>query len=373
MTHFIDWLTLVLTVPVEYHSILTKIIAGLPQVMKWIPNSGKIEWSISTFQSHNFSDDDDPDFLPSDYYKIAVKFQPDSIIFSGSPARFLNEGNNVFGPHSLNVAVDLFHAAIVRFFQHYPVPIPLPPITDSAWSCRRIDMTSNFLLPSLVDCSTVIDLLANRRAVQGAVAEFDGLSLPDASVSKSWGGKTVYWGRRSKNTKTKVYAKGPHLRHQLARDEARCQGGDEILVDRLLRFEVTFGSKFFYNWRHDHDPGTHFLSVYPALVAFFNSRRDLILGNNFDIRDRKMEELDLLISVCPSLAIANSVYRTLLFSRSHGIELLKQTMSKRSFYRHVALLKKAGLHLEDAPNLIRFVRTIEMQPVGSWEELRKLA
>lgn len=90
--------------------------------------------------------------------------------------------------------------------------------------------------------------------------------------------------------------------------------------------------------------------------------------------------LNKLRQVAPTKGLAWAAFRTWLCIRSDGITKTKRLMSQTTWYRHLSILKKAGItkiDIEQADKHRRKVVPFPQKaivlgsPVTSWEDLRR--
>jgi hypothetical protein len=99
-------------------------------------------------------------------------------------------------------------------------------------------------------------------------------------------------------------------------------------------------------------------------------------GGKMEVTDmgRLLEELE---KIAPTKGQAQAAHRTWALIKSCGWSLTKESMPRATYFRHLNLLRLAGLSDADlcAGNVLPFARreVVIANPVTSWEELRRIA
>lgn len=275
-----------------------------------------------------------------------------------SPAS-LKYGCNVFGPSELNECARILvrHASVC-------LGAVLPRAED--WQVRRLDVTHNYDLK-------------DSRAVKQALRILLGTdSARRKAQSDNRGGDTVYWSPTSDLLSGKAYHKGPQLTHLTKTKEINITDEQIALADRLLRLELRLGSRWFrrleqgqldisaQDWRALTEPELN--RIHSEFFARFVGTLEVVDMGAL---------LTQLEKVAPTKGQALAAHRTWALLRTIGFEEVKRSVPKPTFYRHLALLRGAGLSDADlcASNVVPLRRTVlELgRPVTSWEDLRRAA
>lgn len=328
----------------------------------------------------------------SDNHKVTVTLTPSSLTVEGSPCRAFGQNNNVFGekvPESLRACGKQF-ARLGRLFMLEGPGVALPSMTRARM--LRVDITQNFALGS---GDEVRQALAYLRQTEGGRFKIDARR-----------GETVYWQMGSTIRSGKAYAKGPHLVRQVKRREAEASDAELKLADRLLRLELTLNREWFARrrrrlyehimgewreaWEEHHgtkgsceeraafraanteqamrlayrdqwviEPGKEFAEYFDKLIGG-------VEVNDMNVKDR-------IIAAAPTRNQGLSAYRTWLLIGVIGHSAVMDAMPVASWYRHRAILFRAGLSWGDlsAGNVVPLrKRAITASPVDSWQELR---
>jgi len=74
---------------------------------------------------------------------------------------------------------------------------------------------------------------------------------------------------------------------------------------------------------------------------------------------------------------ADAAFATYRNIRADGFDVAKGFISRATWYRHLAMLRKVGISDADlvSGNVVQFrpVRVVLAQPVGSWDDVRRAA
>jgi len=295
----------------------------------------------------------DVDKLSTDSIGLFWSLQSDGkekyLTIGASPAA-LEYDNNVFGSEDALHCAKLLVSTAQRALQ-----IILPP--PSAWQCRRLDITHNYLMQSHVEVKQAL-----RELRKG-----DGMHQK-ATVPK---GDTVYWGQGSDLVSGKAYDKGSQLEYMIKRNKIKSLSESDIaLSKRLLRLELSLKRRWFD--RHEHNLST----LTPDLLNTLHHKYFSQFIGTLEVTD--MESLlKTLNDVAPTHGQALAAHRTWALIRTIGYENTKGGMPKPTFMRHQKLLLEAGLSKADlhAAMVIPFRQKhlIIQQPVTSWHDLRSAA
>jgi len=354
LTHsafLIDWLTLRLPLEKIQDEALHQRVRDCLNSLHCTDSDGCLVWSKQVL---------DVDALRSDSAGLFWQLQSDGkrqyLVIGGSPAS-LEHGVNVFGDLEIQYCAGILIKAASKELQAI-----LPRFEQ--WQCRRIDITGNYALP---DASSVKQALRQLSISEGGRRK---------ASNDHRGGDSVYWNPTSDLSKGKAYHKGPQLRRlvrmgKLALDEAYL-----ALADRLLRFEHTRGARWF---RRLADQGMCWYDLTcQQLVDFFME----FFGRLVDgVEVKDMERFELVQKIkaendCTD-SQAEAAFATYRNIRADGFDVAKGFISRRTWYRHLAMLRKVGISDADlvSGNVVQFrpVRVVLAQAVGSWDELRRAA
>lgn len=348
----IDWLTLRIKLHPSMGQALWDRVMACRGRMQCFDSDGVLMWEKNTL---------DVDKLRSDTIGLVWQIQSDGrdeyLVVAGSPASLSNDGLNVFG------SLDIVQCAetVIRVARKSLQAI-LPGYM--AWQCRRIDITGNYLLP---DYDTV------KQALQMLMVTDGGRRR--ASSAKN-GGDTVSWNPKSDLAKGKAYHKGPQLRMLSRKGKVAVSEEQLNLADRLLRLEHTRPSRWFRRleeaggkwWDLDED------KLQGLYRDFFGP-----LVDGVEVKDMERDTVIKMVRDANDITRgrAEAAFTTLLNIRQFGFETVKGYMAPRTFYLHLKYLRAAGISDGDMHTAkiipLRPVRIVLAQPVGSWDELRKVA
>lgn len=285
----------------------------------------------------------------SDSHQLVVDVGIDSLILHGSPARVV-QSNNVFGSGCpIECALSMIDFAV----QHTGVTLSRD---LTLWKCTRMDVTQNYDLGSGAEVRQALSYLRQ--------AEGGRYQVRTAS-------ETVYWSSNSALRSGKAYHKGPHLLYQLRRNQASAHDIELALSDRLLRLELSLKSQY---WRE---------RAIKKWYQFSESDLEQIHNDYFSqfIGTVEVVEMDNMLKhferVAPSRGYALAAYRTWSLIKSIGMHEAKASMPRASWFKHLRIMKDAGLTWADyqAGNVVPLRRrTIELgQPVRSWADISRVA
>ncbi|MFA6015803.1 MAG: phage/plasmid replication protein, II/X family [Gallionellaceae bacterium] len=348
----IDWLTLRYPITPELGAHLhQKIIDSLGKITK-ISGSGEILWEKV---------EPDWDAIRSDSSGLFWSITADEtsqryLTIGGSPSSVLNKGVNVFG--SLQVAL-----CAPVLIQHAGKALGAILPNWRLWQCRRMDITMNYDLGNSAQVKQALSMLLRTDAPRRR------------TNSDRRGGDTVYWNPSSDLQAGKAYHKGAHLRMQKRKGNIEIEEETLILADNLLRLELKLGSRWFRRLRDAQKDWREFsaIQLFNIHNNFFSS---LIGGADVEVHDMGT----LLIELekhAPSKGQALAAHRTWGLIKTVGYTQTKESTPKRTFMRHCALLREAGISSADlcAGVVIPFRKqTLVLgQPVTEWAEIRRAA
>lgn len=351
----IDWLTLrhPLT-PALGDVVYKRILESLGRIVCMSPTGEKL-WEKASPDWESIRSD-----TPGLMWSVTGNADGERMLTIGASPAALEHGNNVFGGD------DVRHAAnvLVRFAASCLGAV-LPPV--DRWQCRRIDITHNYDM-------------GGPREVKQALRHLMGTDSArrKATTSKN-GGDSIYWSPSSDLSSGKAYHKGPHLRfldrkgRDLRLDESHISA-----CDRLLRFELKLGSRWFRRIEENKIKGapSSWLDFTPE---FLNAQHEAFFSRfigTVEVTDMS-NLLTILEDIAPTAGAALAAHRTWAVIRAVGYESAKASMPPTTWFRHTALLRKAGLSDSDlcASNVIplRRQQLVLRSPVNNWADLRLAA
>lgn len=335
----LDWVTA--RIPGELLSPVAREAARSlgDRVVCYCPKTGDVRYESPTWES-----------IRSDSHQITSRYTSDLWV-QGSPARCFGDGDAVFGAGGAS-ALDLRDCTrrMVEFLGAR-LGVELP--DADRWIVSRIDVTANLQLASLPEVRQALTIL---RDIEGGRYR----------VSQT-AGDTVYWSNLSKMRGGKAYAKGPHLAKLMKNPKytGRMYSPEEIAAANcLLRLELKLAREWFA--RHD------WLELTPAIIrAEWESYFGRMIGgaempNDNDLKKR-------VISAAKTEGQGRAAYGCWLMIQSEGWERAREMFSKPTWYRHLKILRSAGLRDADisAGRVVPLRRRIlEAQMVTSWDQIR---
>lgn len=309
------------------------------RVCCYCPKTGDVRYESPTWES-----------IRSDSHQITTRFTSDLWV-QGSPARCFGDGDAVFGAGAAR-ALDLM-ACVARMVACLSDRLDVALPSAEFWIVSRIDVTGNLQLASLPE---VVQALAILRNIEGGRYR----------VSQT-NGDTVYWSNRSKMRSGKAYAKGPHLRHLMKQPaySGRVYTADEIAAaNGLLRLELKLGREWFA--RHD------WKLLSPASIrAEWESYFGRMIGGAEMVTDADVQKR--VMAVAPTVGRGRAAYGCWLMIKAEGWDKARLCFSRTSWYRHLEILRAAGLRDADisAGQVVPLRRRIlEAQMVTSWDQIR---
>lgn len=340
----LDWVTV--TVPWEcWGEQYRAIYERFERIQRYRPDSGEVVWETTAWES-----------VRSDSHQVVCRATGQGLSFQGSPARVVGRGDAVFGEgpaRALDLAgcVRAMAGFVARSMGLSELPGPV-----ALWKVSRVDVTSNLWCGSL---SAVRVALGALRSTEGGRYR----------VSQQ-AGDTVYWSHRSRLRSGKAYAKGPHLVYQ-AKQEQGCRYSREELqaAAGLLRLELRLGSQW---WRERAGlPWWEFTAA--QLRAEWEAYFSRMVGSGLEVAEMS-GELDRLRAVAPE-GRARAAYGTWLLIREHGWQQARELVSRPTWYRHLGVLRDAGLGDVDLSlgRVVGLRRLVSLSEVSCWEELHRLA
>lgn len=373
----IDWVTA--RVPIQFltDQAREKALTLGDRIQRYCPLTGDVRYESIAWDS-----------IASDSHQINIRASGHDFWIMGSPARIMGDGCSVFGC-AASARLDLQGCVdAMRLFvmQHCNIELPAD---LSLWTVSRVDVTENLLLDSLTEVRDALRILRDCEGGRYRVSQ--------------QAGDTVYWSQKSKLRKGKAYAKGPHLSYQMSRTgyTGRQYTPDDISrANRLLRLELTLGREYFNrnDWRkcdadclrvqwHDYFDrmiGGAEVTTDDDLKQRITAAAQVINENEFEKaltnwRERRVKALALGKPQPPKPCLRNpdnsarSAYGAWLLIQSEGWERARESFTKTVWYRHLGILRAAGLGDADisAGKVVPFRRKVlEARAVCSWQELK---
>ena len=312
------------------------------RIARFCPSTGEVRWTTDAWDS-----------IRSDSHQVAMRCTGSTLWIQGSPARCMGLGDAVFGSDGAT-SLFLCARAMVAFVGRMIHVDPMPEIR--LFRLNRVDVTINYMMSNLA-------------SVRVALGELRGVEGGRYRVSQV-AGDTVYWSHLSSLRAGKAYAKGPHLRYLAKQGKGKNYDEDDlVLSDKLLRMELRLGRLF---WRRMTIP---WWSVpWSLLRAEHEQFFGRMLGDD-GVECRDMGFVDRICEVAPTVGQGRAAARTWALIQSIGWQATKDSMPERSFYRHLSILKAAGLGDADlsAGRVVSLRRKLVPVVVHSWDELRKAA
>lgn len=311
------------------------------RVCCYCPKTGDIRYESAKWES-----------VRSDSHQIAIKAGSDLWI-QGSPARVIGDGDAVFGA---GAAASLDIGACVDRMRSFVAGQLVADLPRSGWIVSRVDVTGNLELDSLAEVRQALSILRNVEGGRYRVSQ--------------QAGDTVYWSHLSKLRSAKAYAKGPHLAYLMKSPKynGRVYNPQEIAqANRLLRLEMKLGREWFARnpW--------HEVSA-DRLRQEWNMYFERMIGGSEMEADCDMQAR--VIAAAPSEGKGKAAYGCWVMIQREGWERAREFYAKTSWYRHLGILRAAGLR--DADISVGQVvqlrrRIIEARQVGSWSDLSRVA
>lgn len=294
-----------------------------------------------------------------------------------SPAKLL-QGHNCYGTDDLLssffVLLDVFCAAY---------PDVLGRLDESSWSVAEVDITYASWAESRMAARAFINALQNvSRGQTRARHGYDG---------------TAYFGKKnSRLKKIKVYDKAAEVNRWLESDKSGTRQQyitPDLLrwVDGMVRWEVTLKTR----WFERRGISTQIQNLYKTWTPekFWHEAMADIIGSleGADMRKINDEEvLDALKSIFfrvsaktgkISYAQALAAYRTYRAISREGWDIVRETMPRRTFDRHVKMLTDCDISRgalqcqrgEGIAEVIPLVRYVHVDFGAQWPTWEKVA
>lgn len=343
---FLDWLTLRLTMdhaPTWAHWSDARALGD--RIVRYNAATGEEVWSTTAWDS-----------IRSDSHQVAARVTIHPVLgtafwIQGSPARVVGDGDAVFGEA---LGLDLCRAAraMIDFTFRQLGWDERPDLMQ--WLVSRVDVTENYDVGSLPN-------------VRIALRELRGCEGARYRVSQT-AGDTVYWSHHSRLRSGKAYAKGPHLAYLAKKDDysaIRYSFVEIQRANRLLRCELKLGSQW---WREEAGLPWYEITE-DRLRREHESYFERMVGTEIDMAN--VDFVERLENVAPTRGQGRSAARTWAVIQSAGWEAARSSMPPRTWYRHLGILRDAGLGDADisAGRVVSLRRTVVMRPVTKWADL----
>lgn len=308
------------------------------RIQRWCPRTGVVRYETSAWDS-----------VRSDSHQVACRAGLD-FWMQGSPARVIGDGCSVFGAGAA-AALDL-RGCVQRMADYVAgrLGVELPDADE--WIVSRIDVTANLDVGSLAHVRSALRVLRDCEGGRYRVSQ--------------QAGDTVYWSHRSKMRAGKAYAKGPHLRYLQQRPSytGRTYSEEELTAaDRLLRLEMRLGREWLarHEWRSltGEELRREWDEYFGRMIGTAAVMRDE------DVRSR-------IMAAAESEGRGRAAYGCWALIRAEGWERAREMHSRATWYRHLRVLRRAGLGDADiaAGRVVALRRTVlEARMVTSWKEL----
>jgi len=337
----IDWITARLPDAFLDPSQWRALQATGDRVVRYTPSTGEVVYESAAWDS-----------VRSDSHTLAFRVGSDALWIQGSPARVLGDCCAVFGSGAA-VKLDLVGCLdVMKNFIAKQLGMILP--AAQSWVVTRIDVTGNVLLESLSEVRDALKILRNCEGGRYRVSQ--------------QAGDTVYWSHRSRHRKGKAYAKGPHLRYQMAQGKynGRVYRPHEIeAAEKLLRLELTLGSK----WISRHGEPWYDITA-QQLTREWDGYFTRMIGDQVMANDNDVKQA--IFNAAPTEGRARAAYGCWLMIQSEGWERAREAFAKTSWYRHLEVLRAAGLGDADiaAGKVVPLRRRIlDARIVHDWSEI----
>ena len=338
----IDWVSLKFPLHSFSRDQVHQLRSITDRIVRFCPKTGDVKYETCAWDS-----------IRSDSHQVSFQVGSTHLKIQGSPARVFGDGDAVFGSGSSS-ELDISGCVLAMAKHASSILNVLLPTDLSNYSVTRIDVTSNLLLDSLSEVRSALTIL---RGCEGGRYR----------VSQQ-AGDTVYWSHSSALRSGKAYAKGPHLHYltkKLRNYTGRIYSEDEInLSNRLLRLELKLGNEFFRrnDWK---------LLKAKDIKNQWDNYFMRMIGNSEITKDNDIKTR--IFEVAPTEGQARSAYGCWSIIGNEGWERAKEMYTKPTWYRHLKIIRNAGLSDADisAGKIVPLrAKIIEARHVLSWEELR---
>lgn len=350
--YLIDWLTMRLPVSPTTHPAIFDRVAQYAGHLVSTDCNGEIKWIKRNLDIESLRSDS-----PGLFWQLTGDGKTDVLAIGASPAS-IEHGLNIWG------SIDIQHCADVLISCASRSLSMLLPSRDS-WQARRIDVTANYALP---DPASVKSALSQLLVSSGARRR---------TSSHNRGGDTVYWNLNSDRAKGKAYHKGPQVMNLWKKNRIQNLPEQVDLLDQIIRLEHTRGARWF---RELERAGIRWQDLSPEyLIALHTEFFAPLVGHGIEVKNMEKTQIVKTImqqNYCTENQ-AVAAFNTYRNCRIDGYEVTRSTVPRATFYRHLKLLKVAGIsdsHLRTA-SIIPFpkIRFDLARPVGCWDDIRRAA
>ena len=314
------------------------------RIVRFCPRTGDVRYETCAWES-----------IRSDSHQISFQVGSSDLRIQGSPARVCGDGDAVFGAGASSVLDLVGCLQSMAGYASKVLEVILPKNTD-IYTVTRVDVTGNLYLQGL---SVVRDALRILRDCEGGRYR----------VSQQ-AGDSVYWSHLSRLRSGKAYAKGPHLEYltNSPKYSGLKYSADELeQSNNLLRLELKLGREFFSrnDWKLMNPDffKQQWTNYFDRMIG------DSEMKNDSDVKTR-------IFIVAPSEGRAKSAYGCWLLIQSEGWERAQESFVRSTWYRHLKVLRDAGLGDADLSSgkVVPLRRRIfEAQVIHSWADLSNAA
>jgi II/X family phage/plasmid replication protein len=321
------------------------------------PSTGEIVWETPAW-----------DAARSDVHQVCFRVSRNGLTLWGSPARCFGDSDAVFGAGAAS-ALDVV-GCLERMATLVGTALGdlglwrRSVLTD--WTVTRLDVTQNL---ALADSGSVFAALEYLRGTNG------GRYRVSAGYSE-----TVYWSHKSRYRAAKAYHKGAHIRWLSRRkdyDGRQYSDEEQGQLERVLRLELELRRDFFRKLVSVDAAGRVVRKSWWELTAgdlvaehegFFGAMMGDAAMNDWELEKA-------VISMGDSRRQGQAAWATWCRIRAQGRAHVFASMSRATWYRHLKILRAAGLRDADfsAGVVVPFRRRLEARPVCSFAELRRAA
>lgn len=335
----IDWITV--RIPLDQLSDEARIAAQSlgDRICCYNPITGEVRYETAKWDS-----------VRSDSHQIAIKASTDFWI-QGSPARVIGQGDAVFGAGA-SKALDIIGCVDrMRSYVAGQLGVQLPPVPGE-WIVSRVDVTGNLALESLQEVRHALTILRDCEGGRYRVSQ--------------QAGDTVYWSHRSKLRAGKAYAKGPHLAYMMkspSYNGYQYSPADIAAANRLLRLELRLGREWFQ--RNAWTKATPEKLRAEWEQYFLRMVGGVEMPADADLQER-------VIAAAETEGKGRAAYGCWMMIKNEGWERARDFYSKTTWYRHLNILRDAGLSDADLScgRVVEFRRkVIAAQLVTEWRQL----
>lgn len=309
------------------------------RICRYCPKTGDIVYETQAWDS-----------IRSDSHQVSIRCTGDLWI-QGSPARLMGDGCAVFGSGASH-ALDVLGCVrrMIAFVTDYLAAGSLPPAEN--WLVTRVDVTGNLMLGSQAEVVQALSILRNCEGGRYRVSQ--------------QAGDTVYWSHRSKHRSGKAYAKGPHLAYTMKKPDYTGRQYSPLEIAnamKLLRLELSLKREFFArnDWRTltPQQLESEWRSYFERMIGGAE------MANETELKDR-------ILAAAPTEGQGKAAYGCWAMIQSQGWEKARECFSKPTWYRHLKILRSAGLGDADisAGKVVALrSKIIEAQMVDDWSQL----